>query len=228
MAIFSLKRCLYEVFKNLLPSSCVTCGLDANDFLCVTCVESLRSSLRLAMSSSIASYAYFSAYSDDIRDILSSIKFEGNEFLAERVGEILVSLPCLDHRFFQSIDYWMAVPLHPKKFKKRGFNQVNKIFNLLFEQKSIPHLDIVYRSKDTHPLFGMSRDQRLSEIEKSFCLNQNYNLDEFNQKTILICDDIYTTGTTINEIKAILEPCSFKEIKMLSLAYVMDNGIEKY
>jgi len=190
--------------------------------LCPSCTNKIIETLTFTESSIHTNHAYFSEYTNDIKALLSYIKFENNEFLAETVGDTLASLRFQEHPFFKTIDYWTSVPLHPQKLKKRGFNQATLLFEPFFKGTDVHYIDIVSRIKNTIPLFQMSKDERLNEIKESFCINEKYNKDDITNKTLVLCDDIYTTGTTINELKSVLEQLPFNEIKTITVTQVMD------
>lgn len=190
--------------------------------LCPSCTNKIIDTLTFTESSIHPNHAYFSEYTNDIKALLSNIKFENNLFLAETVGDTLASLRFQEYPFFKTIDYWTSVPLHPQKLKKRGFNQATLLFEPFFKDTDIHYIDIVSRIKNTIPLFQMSKDERLNEIKESFCINEKYNKDDITNKTLVLCDDIYTTGTTINELKSVLEHLPFKEIKTITVTQVMD------
>lgn len=100
-----------------------------------------------------------------------------------------------------SIDVIIPVPLHPKRRRKRGYNQAEIVAKHLGKQMSIPvDSKCVIRTKQTAAQKDLTNSERESNIKGAFEVVQ---IKE-NVKNILIIDDIYTTGSTINEISKIL------------------------
>ena len=100
-------------------------------------------------------------------------------------------------------DYILFVPLYKKRQRKRGFNQAQKIANDLGKLVDIPVLDILIRKEQTKRLYKLNKVDRQQELKNVFALKDNeYNL---NNKKVLLIDDIFTTGSTVNEISKVLK-----------------------
>lgn len=100
-------------------------------------------------------------------------------------------------------DYILYVPLHKKRLKKRGFNQSERIASRLSEVLDIPVLDCIERVKNTKRLYNMNKINREKELKNGFSIKENINL--IKNKSIILIDDIFTTGSTVNEISKILK-----------------------
>ena len=98
-------------------------------------------------------------------------------------------------------DYILPVPLHKKRLKKRGFNQAKVLCEEISKQLQIPILpDLVLRCIDTRPMKDLNARERQNNLKKAFKIGQN----DVKLKTILIVDDVYTTGATTDEISRLL------------------------
>ena len=100
------------------------------------------------------------------------------------------------------IDCFIPVPLHSKKLKKRGFNQALIICNFLSDLTFIKTVDCLVRLKDTRPLNGLSNIERQKLLHNSFKVKKSYDL---KNKVVVLVDDIFTTGATINECSRVLK-----------------------
>lgn len=102
-----------------------------------------------------------------------------------------------------SPDAFIPVPIHLSKLRQRGYNQAKLVSDELSLLSGIPTMtNLVYRVKKTNPLKNLSVLERQKNLKKAFKVAKiDVKLD-----TIVIIDDIYTSGSTIDEIsKAILE-----------------------
>jgi ComF family protein len=126
--------------------------------------------------------------------LIHDLKYKGNEeigiFFGNWLGEILK-----ENNEFKNIDFIIPVPLHPKKLRERGYNQVSK-----FGETVSKHLNIIYlennlvRISSTKTQTFKARFERFNNIETKFLLT---NPSFFDNKNILLIDDVITTGATL-------------------------------
>lgn len=132
-------------------------------------------------------------------------KVYGNE-MANRLGAEIMKL---------KPDALIPVPLHKKKLKKRGYNQAKLIADELGKRLCIPVIDdYVVRDKNTTPLKLLNRSERQNNLKKAFKIGRN----DVKLNSIVIVDDIYTTGSTVDEISGILLDAGVKKVSYVSLA----------
>jgi len=110
----------------------------------------------------------------------------------------------LDSDDFKSIDLIVPVPLHEKKEAKRGYNQSEMICNGLAEILGMPVVtDNLYRTAENTTQTRKSVFERYENTQGIFGLK---NPAEFEEKHILIVDDVLTTGSTVEAcIQALLQ-----------------------
>ncbi len=106
------------------------------------------------------------------------------------------------------IDVIVPVPLHPKKRRKRGYNQTEIIARQLGKLTGIPvEKKWVKRIRYTEPQKKLNDKERKKNLENAFSIRNIHNKYE----RVLLIDDIYTTGSTIDTIaKQLLEKCNKK------------------
>ena len=100
-------------------------------------------------------------------------------------------------------DYILFVPLHKKRLRQRGFNQAEKIAMDLSKIVDIPTVDNISRKYNTKRLYKLGKEERINELKNAFMIKDN-RIDLKN-KNVLLVDDIFTTGSTVNEISKILK-----------------------
>ena len=107
------------------------------------------------------------------------------------------------------IDAVVPIPMYNKKRRKRGYNQAELIARALSKEIGVPCYDkIVTRSRDTTPMKGLSDTQRQKNLKNAF----NFSQKGLQLKRVLLIDDIYTTGATMDSVARILREAGIKEV----------------
>lgn len=115
----------------------------------------------------------------------------------------------------QKIDIVVPVPLHKDRLKERGFNQTEKIFKPWAEQQELEWQGILLRTKATLKQHNLTITQRKQNIRDAFCIIKQYDIQG---KTILLVDDIFTTGATMNECAKVLKSVGANKVIGVALA----------
>lgn len=113
-------------------------------------------------------------------------------------------------------DYIINVPMYVKKKKKRGYDQAELIADHLSNLIGIPlEKDNLIRTKNTLPQSKVSFEEREQNVKDVFSV---LNKDKIFGKNILLIDDIYTTGNTLNQCAKELKKAGAGEICYFTLA----------
>lgn len=120
------------------------------------------------------------------------------------------------------IDAILPVPLHSSKRRKRGYNQaeilakeIAKEWNLERDRKEIPVLnDVVFRVKKTKPQKILDDVERQQNLQHAFAVASDWK----PLKNILVIDDIYTTGATIEKIAEKLKEAGVQNVYFLTIS----------
>lgn len=113
-------------------------------------------------------------------------------------------------------DAVIPVPLHKDKLRFRGFNQAEILAKKLGEKLEINILDsLLCRVRNTKPQKGLDDKERYENIRQAFSVTDKESAKNLNR--VLLVDDIYTTGTTINQCAAELVKAGTKEVYFLCL-----------
>ncbi len=129
-----------------------------------------------------------------VQELIHSLKYRGQEVIGSVLGEWyadeLKSIP-----FLNSIDTIIPVPLHPKKLRERGYNQVTEFGNALSKSLNIPvNKTILFRQVYSKTQSQKNRLGRTEGIDTIF--DVTFSEREHNQHFLLI-DDVITTGATL-------------------------------
>lgn len=150
-------------------------------------------------------------YNDFLRELLAQFKFRGDH----EIVKIFTSY--MQNKFKQTFDQKnppiiLPVPLSAERLYERGFNQAYSLASLL----NVPIEDILARTHSEK----QSKKKKAERIvtDSPFLLKQDIQLDRYYNKSLLIIDDIYTTGTTLRQIAKTLGSLSPKSINSLTLA----------
>ena len=112
-------------------------------------------------------------------------------------------------------DALVPVPLHKKRLIKRGYNQATELAMELSHLSGIPVEDkLIMRARNTVPQKLMNRVQRKSNMKKAFIVRGNV----VNLRRVIIVDDIFTTGSTVNSMALELKAAGIKEVFFITLA----------
>jgi ComF family protein len=112
-------------------------------------------------------------------------------------------------------DFMTPVPLHTLRIIKRGFNQALVLGKELYGPRLLP--DLLIRKKYTKPQVGLNPRQRRKNVAGAFGLNPGYKELVLDRRVILL-DDVYTTGATVNECARVLKRAGAQEVRVLTLA----------
>lgn len=131
-------------------------------------------------------------YTPLAREVVSLYKYRGRETLANVLGVMMADVVRHEYRG-QSIDAITYVPLHSRREGERGFNQAELLAKVISKELRLPISSMLVRVKDTPKQSRQSRQYRIEGMERAFALKRNICFHD----TLLIVDDIYTTGATL-------------------------------
>ena len=195
-----------DKLKLLTPPWCMRCGkkLESEEEFCRDCREKPHLFVR-----GRALYEYGSVAPSVYR-----MKYGGKQEYATYFGEQMAGYLGSFIRQIQP-DGIVPIPLHKQRLRKRGYNQAALLARTLGECMDIPVYEkMLVRIKNTKPLKLQNPAERQNNLKKAFIIGEN----DVKLKTILIVDDIYTTGSTINEAVQVLKGNGAERVYFVTLA----------
>ncbi|HET7058270.1 MAG TPA: phosphoribosyltransferase family protein [Nitrospiraceae bacterium] len=115
-----------------------------------------------------------------------------------------------------SIDVIIPVPLHPTRLRDREYNQSLLLADRLSRARHVPlSYDNLVRTRETAPQTDLSRAVRLKNLRRAFAVRRP---EDVAGKCVLLIDDVFTTGTTVNECAKTLRKAGTSEVYVCTLA----------
>lgn len=114
-----------------------------------------------------------------------------------------------------AVDEIIPVPLHPSRLRKRGFNQAEILARELGERCDIPvRTDVLCRIRKTSPQKLLGRQERLRNLKGAFGVSADWT----PCKHVLLIDDIYTTGATLERAARVLKKAGAQKVFFLTIS----------
>ncbi len=181
--------------QRVLPirkNYCDKCGSPLRDYACPACAET-----HFAFDTARSGYVY----DDRVRRLVHQLKYYKFLSPAGWFADSLLALPAAV-RFSRNYDFVMAVPLHRVRQRDRGFNQSGLIAKKLAAGLGLPYREPVIRRVNTPSQTNLSGESRRRNLEGAFALRKSADV---SGKKIILVDDVFTTGSTVNEISLLLK-----------------------
>ncbi len=203
-------RILKDILHIFLPNICLGCEtvLTQNETsICTICYNKLPLTNftinnddavlkifhgRIALQNATALFHYHKK--SLVQNLIYNLKYQNHESIGYLFGNWL-AMDMITSNMYSNIDYIIPVPLHKKRFKKRGYNQVSKFGEQLANILKTNYLpNILIRKTATKTQTKKIRFDRWNNVSEIFYLTDTLLLEN---KHILLIDDIITTGATI-------------------------------
>lgn len=204
------------------PRKCGACSSVIDDgCFCPVCRRNFTLSKRTANfysdDGALDEAIFLYKYRDHLQDFLHNIKFNDDAALLPLLAEeAQMALPVSLRHFTSKFDVVSYIPTSPERRQRRGFEIPREIFACLHGAKW--HDDLLIRTRRTQPLFGLEPNLRRDELVNCFKLNS-----DVQDRRVLLCDDIFTTGSTMQEAARLLKSAGAARVTALTFAASRDN-----
>jgi len=132
------------------------------------------------------------------------------------LGKPLAAWMAVNIRPVSYIDCIIPVPLHVARLRQRGFNQALILAHELSRAFSLPlSFDNLKRVRPTRPQVELTGTERIKNVAGAFALRRP---DELKDRGVLLIDDVFTTGATMNECARVLKDAGASRVTALTLA----------
>lgn len=213
---------LVSFLLNLIyPPTCGICGKLNPNYLCHKCEKQLEIQAKFAIEENQNSDYYFQEhlyifeYQGMIRKVILNYKFKDQSYLYKTIVNFLLK----NEKFFEilkSYDTMIPVPISQKRRKERGYNQSELIAKEIAKRVGIHYNNqCLFKTKNIIEQSKLNKEERQKNIQGVYEL---HNEKLLQHKKILLLDDIYTTGSTVNECSRILSKAKPKKIGVFTIA----------
>lgn len=220
---FIYMRKIFNLFLEILfPSKCLGCRL-RNEILCDSCVDKFLLVERETENNILAVYDY---RDDIVKKAIWKLKYYHSPYLGQRLGQLLYKALIEEIIEIQMFSLGLPilvipVPISHDRKKGRGYNQSEIIAKSFCEAspKNIFELrtNIIFKKTETLPQAKLTnRNKRLKNIKGAFDIkNKEYVVG----RTVIIIDDVTTTGGTMLEIMKVLKKHGAKKVVGFAVAH---------
>ena len=198
-----MTKILESILDLIYPQVCGICGKINKTSLCNKCKLKLQKEFQFNednyiedITKNFITHYYFFKYENLIRSQILAIKFQEKPYIYKTIAYFLKNM----QKSFENLknyDIIVIVPISNKRKKERGYNQSCLIAKEISKIIKVPIAkNILYKTKNTVPQSTLNKKQREENAKGVYKV---HNIAKLYNKKILIIDDIYTTGNTVNE-----------------------------
>ena len=221
-----------DFISLVFPHVCVSCGksLYKNEqSICTYCTYHLPKTNfhlntdhpiakifwgRVSIHSAAAFYGFNKG--GKVQHLIHQLKYKGHKNIGFTVGK-LYGYELKQCVYFNTVNIIIPVPLHPKKQKKRGYNQSDTFAQGLAESMNAKaNLNAIYRTAENESQTKKSRFKRWQNVESIFQIRDAKGLEG---QHILLVDDVITTGATLEACAQTLLQIPNIKISIVTIAY---------
>lgn len=195
--------------KKIIPPVCSKCSKPINyDKSTNLCKECCAEGRYFEMSKSLYSYE------GNIKHAIYNFKYYNKPYFYKLFGNLMIDY--INKENYLNFDYILSVPLHPSKLCQRGYNQSELLARHISDSLSTPYLDALKRTKKTEKQSEHNKEERKRNLKDAFFVKDSF--DKIINKSVLLVDDIYTTGSTVNECSKVLINYGVNKVYVLTIA----------
>ena len=232
-----LNTILNSILNIIFPAKCILCGKNGAD-LCLIC---LSNSGVAEPENTNWIFPLYDYHHPIIKKSLWLLKYKGKRRLAKIFAEVIydkileeLSELSVMENFTNAI--LIPIPLSPKRYRERGYNQAELICEEIIKLDRVAHLrhgvnvpqdsnrlnlekNILIKPKETeHQARIKDRRTRLKNIIGSFIIKDSEK-NKIKNRNIILIDDIITTGATLTEAKKVLKKSGARKVIAFTVAH---------
>jgi len=207
------------ILELIYPTTCGICDKICKEALCKKCelklkkyeINLIRKNRNMYFTESMHIFRYESI----IREKIIDYKFNNKAYLYKTFSEIILKNEKVCG-LLKKYDIIIPVPIHKKRKLERGYNQTELIAKTIANQTHIKlEKDLLIKQSNIVSQSSLNKNDRKQNVKNAFVIK---NTEKIENKKILIFDDIYTTGSTVNECSKILRKAGATRIGILTIS----------
>lgn len=212
-----MKKFFNVLLDLIYRKKCYFCGKSKYSLkMCPDCFEELEFS-NLFVNRIINGVDIYCAgiYTKKLQKLIRGLKYHKQKELAYYQAKFM-------YEYFKHIDNLQSkkfvlipVPLHPERIKSRRYNHMELVCEEFSKLSGFNcNFDLIKRVKNTKPQYNLNRKKRMENLSDAFVVDKTY----YNGESLLIMDDICTTGSTFEEMINSLKKYEINDITCFSTA----------
>lgn len=208
------ERCLETL--PFIKNPCERCGSPMGENQQGVCLRCKSNNLNFVQAKSVFEY------SDTPLHVVHNLKYNGKKYLTKYIVKYLLDIYSTWNVF---ADVVTCVPMFELKEKLRGYNQSKLLAEEFSKLAKIPFYELCAKVIDTPSQTDLNTNERMMNVADSFAFKKEFR-KKIKGKTILIIDDVVTTGATTSEISKVLLKAGAKDCFVLSFAHTKLQQID--
>jgi len=190
---------------------CLCCGRffegAGEDHLCGRCLDRLPP---------YAVHRSCGRYGGVLKDLILLFKYGRTAVLSRPLARFAAAALEAEDRLWCGADFLVPVPLHPKRKRDRGFNQAQLLARDLAGIRKMRMLDnCLVKVRNVPPQASLEADSRGANVRGAYAVKRGARVEG---KVLVLVDDVFTTGSTLNECGLVLGKAGAREVRALTLA----------
>ncbi len=228
-----MKKLLSNLSQLFFPKTCLACKnilTDDEQSICHHCLSELPYTHFLIGTNNLM-YQKLSPYINiegayslvyfrkrgNIQEILHQLKYKNHQEIGELFGKIMAER-INENKEYPQFDFIIPIPLHPKKYKKRGYNQLTFLCKTLADKLNCScEENLLIKVKHNKSQTHKNMQERKENVQGIFQLKQP---EKFSGKHFLLIDDVMTTGATLESAAKELLKINEAKLSIATLAMV--------
>lgn len=219
------------VLDFLFPPICGICGKLDRNWICLNCRKRLEKFGKFELINNkkiikkmffyldnniyFDEFLYCFEYKNLIRNLMLKYKFSDCGYISNLFVNVILNNKKINE-IIKSYDIIIPVPMSKTKKKMRGYNQTELIVKHFVKYIQVDNICLV-KVKNTKTQSTLLANERVQNIKDAFKIQDNCN-NTIKNKSIILFDDIATTGCTINEISKMLKEAGARKVLVLVIA----------
>ena len=195
------------IIDAIFPNVCGICGKVSSYDICPKCMVKLNEykecRKHIYLNKNFTTHMYIFRYEELVRNKIIEYKFKDKSYIYKSFAKFIINNKKICG-FLKNYDIIIPVPISKKRKCMRGYNQSELIVKELKKKDDTlnVNLKILYKIKDTLPQSALSKEKRNYNLEGAYIVK---NSEIIKDKKVLLIDDIFTTGNTLNECSKMLK-----------------------
>lgn len=213
-------RLIHFILNLIYPNVCGICNKQDKEDLCEKCEIKFKKIAKIKIhevqDKNFKKHLYLFKYEGLIKQKLIDYKFNEKPYIYKSFVKFMINNKKVC-AFLKSYDIIIPVPIHKHRNRERGYNQSTLIAEGLAKQISTLNCveDVLYKTRNIAPQSGKTKAERIRDVVGTYEIK---NKEKIMGRKVLLLDDIYTTGSTVNECCKVLKMANPCRLDVLTLA----------